>query len=105
MLVDVIPAGHKAWEVVHRSLRSVPIMAELPPDELRRVAEALELVEYAREDVVVAEGANSDDGMYIIWEGTCRAEKAGEGIVVEQYKTLEHFGELARAQSLFTILS
>eukprot|EP01052_Picozoa_sp_SAG31_P003783 SAG31_NODE_149_length_22476_cov_41.827189_10_plen_1989_part_00 len=92
-LSSVIPKLSDAWKIVTMSVKRVHFFSAIPDEELDEVARSLELVEFKAGEIIVNEGATSEDGMYIVWEGTAQAEKDGEP--VHSYKSGDHFGELA----------
>lgn len=75
-----------------RFLRSVPLFAEIPGEDLRMMAEILDTVECAAGDVVFRKGETGED-MYIIVEGKI-AIRDGENTIAT-LGVREFFGELS----------
>jgi CRP-like cAMP-binding protein len=96
-LASVLPAGSGGWAVVEKALAGVEYFATLPKEELAAVARSLQLVEYKKGELIIADGdpvrSSDTDGLYIVWAGKAAAEKGGA--VVKRYRGGQHFGELA----------
>jgi CRP/FNR family cyclic AMP-dependent transcriptional regulator len=60
-------------------LKTIPLFAEVPDDQLRKIAPFAETDEFAEGQVVVKEGGYSNH-FFAIEEGTARVERAGESI-------------------------
>lgn len=63
---------------------------------MRRLGQALQLVQYREGDIIIREGDtmySELDGMYMLWEGA--ADVVIDGEVVHSYTQGDHFGELA----------
>lgn len=75
-----------------RFLRSVPLFAEIPGEDLRMVAEILDTVEHPAEEVVFRKGETGED-MYIIAQGKV-AIRDGDTTIATLGER-EFFGELS----------
>jgi CRP-like cAMP-binding protein len=60
-------------------LKTIPLFAEVPDDQLRKIAPFAETDEFAEGQVVVKEGGYSNH-FFAIEDGTAKVERAGEKI-------------------------
>ena len=79
-------------EVAIETLGRVPLFAELEPDELQLIANAMRERTFAAGDTVVAEGAGAD-GFFVIDSGQADVVAAGETSAA--IGPGEYFGEVA----------
>jgi len=74
------------------SLREVPLFADLPPRELRRLADSMQDLSFAAGKEVVAQGKGGV-GFFVILDGSARVTQHGEdrGLLTAG----DYFGEMA----------
>ena len=74
------------------SLREVPLFADLPPRDLRRLADSMQDLSFARGKEVVSEGKGGV-GFFVILDGAARVTQRGEdrGLLTAG----DYFGEMA----------
>ena len=60
-------------------LKTIPLFAEVPDEQLRKIAPFAETDEFAEDQVVVKEGGYSNH-FFAIEEGTAKVERDGEQI-------------------------
>ena len=71
-------------------LKTIPLFAEVPDEQLRKIAPFAETDEFAEGQVVVKEGGYSNH-FFAIEEGTAKVERDGEQI--GELGPGDHFGE------------
>eukprot|EP01043_Picozoa_sp_COSAG02_P002273 COSAG02_NODE_52_length_44175_cov_97.989654_5_plen_636_part_00 len=79
-----------------RVLKSIPLLSNMTPVELRPIIESVEVLNFTAGQDVIAEDATDQD-MYVVMEGTAVCTKLGanDGGPVAQYATGDFFGERA----------
>lgn len=79
-------------------LKSVPILSALEPNEISKIADALEPVEFDEGDVIIEQG-QPGDSFYIMVEGdaivTKKDSEDGGAVEVMKLESGNYFGELA----------
>ncbi|KAI3660200.1 hypothetical protein MP638_004474 [Amoeboaphelidium occidentale] len=79
-------------------LKSVPILSALEPNEISKIADALEPVEFDEGDVIIEQG-QPGDSFYIMVEGdaivTKKDSEDGDAVEVMKLGSGNYFGELA----------
>jgi serine/threonine protein phosphatase PrpC len=78
-------------------LAKMPLFGRLTERELLRVMQAVEVREYAPDEIVIQEGDRGDE-LFIVLQGKVRVSRGGE--LLTRFGAGEHFGEMALIRSV-----
>jgi len=91
-------SGMNKRQEYHSFLREVPIMQNLEPSDIGKIADVLVRQEFKDGDHIIRQGDEDAETFYILYEGFARAildKKDGPSMEVKRYEKGGYFGELA----------